>query len=86
MVVKIPSFGIKIEVLLKLSKYIQVRGVAPGANKPHIAPGPSSALQTRKTSRLAGFSSVVDYYDKISNLSFIEGLLQIQSFIDDLDI
>ena len=25
-------------------------------------------------------SQVVDYYDKLSNLSFIEGLLQLQSF------
>lgn len=28
----------------------------------------------------------VDYYDKLSNLSFIEGLIQLQSFLGIVDL
>jgi len=48
-------------------------------------PGPDAVVLPRyireKPADLAGFSSVVDQTLRISNLSFIEGLLQIQAFI-----
>ena len=42
-------------------------------------------VKPRKKDTSEEMSSVVDQTLRISNLSFIEGLLQIQSFIDDLD-
>ena len=41
--------------------------------------------EKQKTSLLGWFSALVDQTLRISNLSFIEGLLQIQAFIDRLD-
>ena len=39
----------------------------------------------KKTGKSFDFPAVVDQTLRISNLSFIEGLLQIQRFIDGLD-